>query len=116
MLTVVKGTSLSVIIPTYNERENLPLLVDMLSSILGKSIEYEIIIVDDNSPDGTGKVAEELKRKNGKTRVIHRPTKMGLASALIDGIKVSNGDLVVVSDADLQHSPAIFKIFSVNLK
>ena len=106
-----KDVKISVVVPTYNEKENLLQFVDELKSTLGESIDYEIIVVDDNSPDGTGKVAEELSRKNHFIKVIHRPEKMGLASALIDGFKECGGDFVLVSDADLQHSPALIKTF-----
>ena len=103
-----KDIKISVVVPTYNEKENLLQFVDELQATLGESIDYEIIIVDDNSPDGTGEVAGELSRKNHFIKVIHRPNKLGLASALIEGFKVSSGDFVLVSDADLQHSPALF--------
>jgi len=109
VLTESKGSKLSVIIPTYNERENLPLLVDELSSILSESMAHEIVVVDDNSPDGTGQVADDLGKKNCNVRVVHRPAKMGLASAVIDGLKGSHGDSVVVLDADLQHSPKLLE-------
>ena len=102
---------ISIVIPTYNEKENLIQFVDELKSTLGENINHEIIIVDDNSPDGTGKIADELSRTNKDITVIHRPEKMGLASALIEGFKVSEGEFVLVSDADLQHSPALTKIF-----
>jgi dolichol-phosphate mannosyltransferase len=105
MLKELEEIKLSVILPTYNERENLIVLVDELNYILEKNVEYEIIIVDDNSPDGTGHLADELSRKSENIRVLHRPKKLGLTSALIAGLKMSNGDLIAISDADLQHSP-----------
>lgn len=96
---------ISVVIPTYNERENLPILVDRLFKALN-GFDFEIIIVDDNSPDGTWMVAESLMLKyGGKIRVLKRPNKLGLASAIIDGFKLSYGDVIVVMDADLQHPP-----------
>lgn len=102
---------ISIVVPTYNEKENLLQFVDALKYTLGESDNYEIIIVDDNSPDGTGKLADELSRRNKEITVIHRPEKMGLASALLEGFKISCGEFILVSDADLQHSPSLLKIF-----
>jgi len=97
---------LSIIIPTYNERENIRKLIEMLERIL-VDIDFEIVVVDDNSPDGTGEVAEELAKQYGNIRVIHRPGKLGLASAVIDGIRNSDGRYICVMDADLQHPPQV---------
>ena len=106
-----KNTKISVVVPTYNEKENLLQYVDEIKLTLGDRIDYEVIIVDDNSPDGTGKLADQLSSKNNDIKVIHRPEKMGLSSALVDGFKVSRGEFILVSDADLQHSPALLKTF-----
>jgi len=97
---------LSVIIPTYNERDNLKELVERLCSAL-REVKYELVVVDDGSPDGTGELAEELAKKYGNIKVIHRPGKCGLASAVVDGISVAEGDVVAVMDADLQHPPEV---------
>jgi dolichol-phosphate mannosyltransferase len=94
---------ISIIVPTYNERTNLPVLVERIAKVLMHR-NHEIIVVDDNSPDGTGDVAEELK-KNYKMKVLHRKSKRGLASAVIDGFKISDGDIIGVMDADLSHPP-----------
>jgi dolichol-phosphate mannosyltransferase len=95
----------SIIIPTYNERENLPLLVEKLSEILEENfVDGEIVIVDDNSPDGTGEIAEKLKEKY-KMQVLHRKAKLGLSSAVLDGAKIAKGDIIGVMDADLSHPP-----------
>jgi len=96
-------TKLSVIVPTYNEAENLPYLVERVHASLS-AYDYELIIVDDNSPDGTGTLAEELARKR-PIKVVHRPGKMGLATAVIDGFRQASGDILGVIDADLQHPP-----------
>src|SRR3989344_9086965 len=97
----------SIIIPTYNEALNLPLLVEEIFNAIDKSrIDAELIIVDDNSPDGTGKVAEELKQKY-PIKVIHRSGKLGLGSAVIEGFKQSDWPYVGVMDADLSHDPGI---------
>ncbi|MEM1658474.1 MAG: polyprenol monophosphomannose synthase [Candidatus Jordarchaeales archaeon] len=97
---------LSVIIPTYNERDNLGELVERLRLALNE-INYELIIVDDNSPDGTGELAEKLAEKYRNIKVVHRAGKRGLASAVIDGLNVAEGDTVAVMDADLQHPPEL---------
>lgn len=97
---------LSVILPTYNEKDNLPVLVNMIDDACKKArIKYEIIVVDDNSPDGTGAVAEEISRHDSRIRVVHRKEKLGLGSAVLDGVKISKGEYVCIMDADLQHDP-----------
>ena len=79
---------LSIIIPTYNERDNISPLVKEIFSILEETgILAELIIVDDNSSDGTGELAEELKKVYPQLQVIHRSGKLGLASAVLDGFK-----------------------------
>lgn len=98
----------SVIIPTYNESENLPLIISMLNqSFEESSIDYEVIIVEDNSPDGTLEVAMRLKELYGGNRIIilSRPAKMGLGSAYMDGLKKCSGDFVFLMDADMSHHP-----------
>nr|MDO8062370.1 polyprenol monophosphomannose synthase [Candidatus Freyrarchaeum guaymaensis] len=97
---------ISVVVPTYNERDNLGELVSRLRRALS-SFPYELIVVDDGSPDGTGELAEELAEKYGNIRVIHRSGKLGLASAVVDGIRAARGDVVAVMDADLQHPPEV---------
>lgn len=107
--------NLSVIIPTYNEKENLSILLNSLFSILKKNkISGEVIVVDDNSPDNTGDIAEILKKKHKNLRVIHRAGKLGLSSAAIDGFKAARGKILCLMDADLSHPtekiPVMFKI------
>lgn len=97
--------NVSVIIPTYNEKDNIPLIIKQLDMYL-RDIGYEIVIVDDNSPDGTADVAEELSSKY-PVRVIRRPRKMGLTSAIYDGMRYARGDVIIVMDADLQHPPSV---------
>ena len=85
---------LSLIIPTYNEKENIQKLIPSLGQEFAQSnIDAEIIIVDDNSPDGTGKVIEELKKKYQNLKVIHRIGKLGLSSAVVEGFQVTTGDI-----------------------
>ncbi|RLE57247.1 MAG: hypothetical protein DRJ40_02740 [Thermoprotei archaeon] len=97
---------LSIIIPTYNERDNIPELIKRLEKTL-KDINYEIIFVDDNSPDGTAEVIRKYMTKNPKIKLIVRHKKMGLTTAMIDGFLTSRGELVAFMDADLQHPPEL---------
>lgn len=75
--------------------------------LLSRKLEYEVVIVEDNSPDGTREVALELQRIFGKNiiKVLARPCKMGLGSAYIDGLKECRGSFVFFMDADLSHHP-----------
>ena len=95
----------TVIIPTYNERENL---AELIGQILELEIGVHVIVVDDNSPDGTGELADELAAHNGRVGVIHRPGKLGLGTAYIAGFKralAEGADRVVTMDADFSHHP-----------
>ena len=96
---------ISVIVPTYNERDNLDELASRVNaSCSGAGLDCELIIVDDNSPDGTGVHAEELA-KSSRMKVIHRQGKLGLSSAVLEGFKIASGSVLVVMDADLSHPP-----------
>lgn len=97
----------SIVIPTYNEAANLPLLVEEIFNTIDKTqIDAELIIVDDNSPDGTGKIADELKQKF-PLQVIHRSGKLGLGSAVREGFALSQRPCLGVMDADLSHDPVV---------
>lgn len=97
---------ITVVTPTYNEAENLPKLVSALFSL---PLDLRLLVVDDNSPDGTGRLAEELSKKHGgKIETLHRPDKMGLRSAYLNGFQKifdSDSQAVVQMDADLSHNP-----------
>lgn len=98
----------SVILPTYNESENLPLMISMLNAVFQKSsLSYEVIVVDDNSPDGTLQIAEKLQGIYGKENIVilSRPGKLGLGSAYLDGLQLCRGDFVFLMDADMSHHP-----------
>lgn len=99
---------LSLITPTYNERENIALLTEEIFGLMGDAgdIDLELIIVDDNSPDGTGDAAEELKG-SFPVQVIHRAGKLGLGSAVMEGFQLSTRQYLGVIDADLSHDPAV---------
>lgn len=93
----------SIVVPTYNEAETVPVLARRLSSAL-QGHQWELIVVDDGSPDGTAAVASALAPEL-PVRVVRRPGKLGLASAVMDGWADARGELLVVMDADLSHPP-----------
>jgi dolichol-phosphate mannosyltransferase len=93
---------LSLVLPTYNEAKNLPVLLPKIEEAL-KGIPHEVIIVDDDSPDQTWKVALDLSQGRDDVHVIRRVDKRGLSSAVIDGFLSAKGDVLVVMDADGQH-------------
>ena len=106
------NSTVSIIIPTYNESKNILSLLDRINDTLSKSLRTQIIIVDDNSPDGTGIIVENhiknLKQLTNNTiNILHRKTKNGLGSAIMHGIKNAVGDLIVVMDSDLSHPPTV---------
>ncbi len=102
---VGKNPLISIVIPTYNERENIETLIpEIFLTFSGNNIKGEVIIVDDDSPDGTWKVAEKME-KMYKLKVIRRKNKRGLGSAVVDGLKHAKGDVIGVMDADLSHPP-----------
>jgi dolichol-phosphate mannosyltransferase len=94
-----------VVMPTYNEADNLPTIAP---AILGQLPRAVLLVVDDNSPDGTGRVADELAATDPRIRVLHRPGKEGLGKAYVDGFKVAldgGAERVVHMDADWSHDP-----------
>lgn len=103
-----RSAALTVVLPTYNEAGNLPVIVDELFSL--QLTGLHILVADDNSPDGTGAVADELAQKYGADRmtIMHRPGKQGLGRAYVDGMTAAikaGADFVVQMDSDLSHSP-----------
>ena len=98
---------LSIIVPTYNERDRLPELVSAIfAAYASEGLDGELIVVDDNSPDGTGALAEELARRHRIT-VVHRAGKLGLGTAVIAGFAAASAPIVGVIDADMSHPPAL---------
>ena len=111
----------SIVIPTYNESENIIRLITEIEKNLPTSYFTEIIVVDDNSPDGTGKLVENYinqqkvkpekessaKPKNYRVKIVHRTGKNGLIPAILDGVKQSCGKNVLVMDADFSHPPEV---------
>ena len=97
---------ITVITPTYNEAENLPKLV---SALFALPLDLHVLVVDDNSPDGTGQVADRLADSDPRVRVHHRAGKLGLRSAYLEGIQIAladDADVIVQMDADFSHAPA----------
>jgi dolichol-phosphate mannosyltransferase len=100
--SVESPIELAVVIPTYNERENIRPLLDALSNALA-GVEWEAIFVDDNSPDGTAEYVRGLAAKNRRIHVLERLGRRGLSSACIEGILATSAPFVGVMDADMQH-------------
>ena len=102
-----------VVIPTYNEASNLPTLIGELLALV--ALDLEVLIVDDNSPDGTGQVAGDLaERYPDRVHVLHRPGKLGLGTAYVTGFGYAlehGSDLIIQMDADFSHSPAYIPQF-----
>ena len=97
---------ITLVIPTYNEAGNIPILVEKVFKIFSdEKLDGHIIIVDDDSPDQTWKVAENLKDKFPNLEVLRRQDKRGLSSAVLDGFALANTEIVGVIDADLSHPP-----------
>jgi dolichol-phosphate mannosyltransferase len=100
-----------VIVPTYNERENLPTLVQRLSAL---PVRVDLLVVDDNSPDGTGKIADDFAAKNPALHVLHRTEKSGLGRAYIAGFKWAlerDYEFVFEMDGDCSHNPDDIPLF-----
>ena len=131
----VKLPSLSIVIPTYNESENILKLIGDIRGNLPSNIVTEIIVVDDNSPDETGKIVEnyihsnigrdaslqqqfhsKVDNQNCLVRVIHRKHKTGLISAILEGIESSKGENILIMDADFSHPPETIPLLIEELR
>ena len=97
---------LGVVLPTYNERKNLRGMVERLDKAL-QGIDFEVIVVDDNSPDGTSDEARAIAQEDGRVHVIQRIGRRGLSSAAIEGMCATSAPVVAVMDADHQHDPEL---------
>lgn len=106
---------ISLIIPTYNERDNIKPLVKLLDSVL-KGIAWEAVFVDDNSKDGTLVVIHELAEKDDRIRIIHRIGRRGLSSACIEGMLATTTPFMAVMDADLQHDEKLLPFMLQQLR
>jgi dolichol-phosphate mannosyltransferase len=104
---MTSGCDLSIVVPTYNERERLEELVAAVAGVFAEHrIRGELVVVDDNSPDGTGAIADGLTSRF-PLQVVHRSGKLGLGSAVIEGFGRACGPVLGVMDADLSHPPSI---------
>ena len=104
----------SVLLPTYNERENLPIMVFLLNEVFSKErLDWEVIVIDDNSPDRTDQVARELQNVYGEDKVVLKPrkAKLGLGTAYVHGLKYAKGDFIFIMDSDLSHHPKFIPRF-----
>ena len=97
---------LSVVVPTFNERENIPRLLNRLEQALN-GISYEVIIVDDDSPDGTSEAVREIAVRERRVRLVRRVGRRGLASACLEGMLSSSAPYIAVMDGDLQHDESV---------
>lgn len=101
----------SFVLPTYNEKDNIIELVKKIKEHVDKTISsYEIIVVDDDSPDKTGAICKKYFSKIGKGRVLIRKNGRGFASAIRDGIKLAKGKYVIVMDTDFSHDPKLISL------
>jgi len=110
----------TIVIPTYNEKESLPKLIEeLISEFKEISQEFFIIIIDDGSPDGTGRIADGLKKLHSNITVIHREGKLGLGSAYKIGFKTAlekfDPDFIIQMDADYSHDPTEIKFMLQNI-
>ncbi|KAI0298004.1 nucleotide-diphospho-sugar transferase [Russula brevipes] len=104
----------SVILPTYKERKNLPIIIWLLAKVFSENdLAWEVIVVDDNSPDGTQDVARQLATVYGGDKIVLKPRagKLGLGTAYIHGLNFCTGDFVIIMDADLSHHPKFIPQF-----
>ena len=93
---------LTVVVPTFNESANVPLLVERVASAL-EGVDWELVFVDDNSPDATSAIAKDLGRRDARVRCIRRVGRRGLSGACLEGALSSQAEFVAIMDADLQH-------------
>jgi dolichol-phosphate mannosyltransferase len=104
---IATAATLALVVPTYNERDRLSELVRAIFAAYDAAgLHGELVIVDDNSPDGTGDVADDLAR-SFPIRVVHRAGKLGLGTAVIEGFNAATAEIVGVIDADLSHPPEL---------
>ncbi|SDF58589.1 Glycosyltransferase involved in cell wall bisynthesis [Methanolobus vulcani] len=105
-------TGISVIIPTYNESENVVNMIDILEDVLTKSsIKFEIVVVDDDSPDGTADIARKKQELYNNLKVIVRTTDKGLSQAVVEGFNHCSHEIISVIDCDFSHPPELLPVF-----
>ena len=103
---VPPAAELSIIIPTFNEAQNVPLLVNAVASAL-PGVRWELVFVDDNSADGTADEVRKIAMRDGRVRIVHRWGRRGLSSACVEGIMATAAPIVAVMDGDMQHDERV---------
>ncbi|MBB5057211.1 dolichol-phosphate mannosyltransferase [Granulicella aggregans] len=106
---------LAVVVPTFNERENIPLLISALREALD-GLRWEVVFVDDDSPDGTAEIIDEFARRDGSVRLLQRVGRRGLSSACIEGALATSASVIAVMDADMQHDESIIPLMLARLR
>src|SRR5207237_5231149 len=101
-----RGPELCVVVPTFNERDNVEILIEQLDRVLRGS-DWEVVFVDDDSPDGTARHVRALAERDRRTRCIRRIGRRGLSSACIEGMLSTSAPLIAVIDGDLQHDESL---------
>jgi len=104
--TMARPALLSVVVPTFNERDNVAEIVARLTNVL-RGIDWEVVFVDDDSTDGTPAILRRLAQSNPRVRFVHRIGRRGLSSAVVEGIQSTSSPFVAVMDADLQHDESL---------
>jgi dolichol-phosphate mannosyltransferase len=107
---------ITVVTPTYNEAENLPKLVSALFSL---PLDLHVLVVDDNSPDGTGIIADDLAKQDERVQVLHRPGKLGLRSAYLNAFQQvlqEETDAIVQMDTDFSHDPLVLPAMATRIE
>lgn len=116
LLSRVKMMKVSIILPTYNERENIVELIEEIYGIFESENDFEIVVVDDNSPDGTAGLVKEVAASRGNINLIVRKTEKSLTSSLRTGIQNSSGEILIIMDTDFSHPPNTIPHLIENVK
>ena len=96
----IHGAEFAVVVPTFNEKDNVPRLVDQLARCL-QGVHWEVVFVDDDSPDGTARTVRQLARQDRRVRCVQRLGRRGLASACLEGMLATSAPYLAVMDGDL---------------
>src|SRR5436305_591666 len=110
-----RGPELCVVVPTFNESDNVEILTERLDRVL-RGIDWEVVFVDDDSPDGTARRVRALAQRDRRARCIRRIGRRGLSSACIEGMLSTSAPLVAVIDGDLQHDESLLPRMRDTLK
>src|SRR5438067_635526 len=102
----LRGPEVAIVVPTFNERDSVVVLLQSLEAAL-IGVNYEVIFVDDDSPDGTATFIRQISRNDPRIRVLQRIGRRGLASACVEGMMATSAQFIAVMDADMQHDERI---------